>query len=61
MCGPMPFCRLVDPSTNRGMNIELEMLKRDDTYANFIGSIRNGETRHGYTRNLKKFLDPNTR
>ena len=39
------------------MNIELEMVKRDDAHVNFIGSIRNRETRRGYARNLKKFLD----
>ena len=39
------------------MNIELEMVKRDDAHVNFIGSIRNSETRRGYARNLKKFLD----
>lgn len=38
------------------MNIELDTME-GDSYANFLGSIRGSETRRGYTRNLRKFLN----
>ena len=38
------------------MNIELDVME-NDAYANFLGSIRGSETRRGYTRNLRKFLN----
>ena len=37
------------------MNIELDVME-NDAYANFLGSIRGGETKRGYIRNLRKFL-----
>ena len=46
----------IDPSLNTHMKIELEDIK-EDVYANFMESIRSSETKRGYTRNLKKFLN----
>jgi len=39
------------------MRIELDVTGGDDAYSNLLGSIRGSETRRGYTRNLRKFLN----
>src|SRR3989338_11533748 len=44
------------PTPNTIMKIELADLN-ENTYANFLQSIRSSETRRMYTRNLKKFLN----
>ena len=46
----------IDPTHTTSMKIELEDIK-EDVYANFMESIRSSETKRGYTRNLKKFLN----
>lgn len=48
----------IDPAPNVTgmMRIELDAAEGDDAYSNFVGLIRNSETRRGYTRNLKRFL-----
>ncbi len=46
----------IDPSTRKFMRIELDATE-NDAYTNFTESIRGAETRHGYIRNLTRFLD----
>ena len=45
-----------DPDRIRYMEIELDGMGTS-AYSNFIESIRSKETRRGYARNLKQFLD----
>ncbi|HSA76496.1 MAG TPA: hypothetical protein VLE02_03020 [Nitrosarchaeum sp.] len=45
----------IDPPISNSMKIELDV--ENNAYSNFIESIRNPETKRGYTRNLKRFLE----
>ncbi len=44
------------PLTNNSMKIGLDNME-NNAYSNFIDSIRNPETKRGYVRNLKRFLN----
>ena len=46
----------IDPDYNNTMHIELDGVK-STPYSNLVDSIPNPETRRGYTRNLKAFLN----
>jgi len=46
----------IDPSISNSVTIKFEDME-NNAYSNFIDSIRNSETKRGYTRNLKRFLE----